>query len=63
MNRLSTARRAEILRLLVEGMALRAIERTTGASINTVTKLLVDAGHACAAYHDQTVRGVAARRI
>ena len=32
-------------------------------SINTVTKLLVDAGEACAAYHDETVHGVTARRV
>ena len=33
------------------------------ASINTISKLLVDAGEACAAYHDETVRGVRARRV
>ena len=32
-------------------------------SINTVTKLLVDAGKACAAYHDEHVRGVKAARV
>ena len=63
MNRLSTARRATILKLLVEGMSLRAIARTADVSINTVTKLLVDAGLACAAYHDDTVRRVAAQHI
>ena len=42
---------------------MRSISRTTGVSINTVTKLLVDAGHACAAYHDETVRSVKARRV
>ena len=46
MNRLSTARRATILKMLVEGSSLRSISRITGASINTVTKLLVDAGTA-----------------
>ena len=35
---------------------MRSTSRTTGVSINTVTKLLVDAGHACAAYYDETVR-------
>ena len=42
---------------------MRSISRTVGVSINTVTKLLVDAGHACAAYHDETVRNVNSRRI
>ena len=42
---------------------MRAIERITGASLNTVSKLLIDAGKACATYHDEHVRGVKATRI
>ena len=42
---------------------MRSVSRITGVSINTVTKLLVDAGEACAEYHDKTVRGVRAERI
>ncbi len=42
---------------------MRAISRITGASINTVTKLLMDAGAACAEYHDETVRDVRAKRV
>ena len=42
---------------------MRAISRITGASINTVSKLLVDAGEACAVYHDETVRHVRSKRI
>ena len=57
MSRLNTAKRVEILKWLVEGASLRAISRNTDASINTVTKLLVAAGTACAAYHDEHVRG------
>ena len=63
MNRLSTEKRATILGLLVEGMSMRAVSRATGVSINTVTKLLVDAGEACAEFHDETVRGVRSRRV
>lgn len=33
------------------------------ASINTVTKLLVDAAMACATFHDEMVRNVAAKRV
>ena len=44
MNKLPRQKRVEIISQLVEGMSLRAITRTTGVSINTVTKLLVDAG-------------------
>ncbi|MCY4661135.1 MAG: IS1 family transposase [Acidobacteria bacterium] len=63
MNRLSTAKRATILQMLVEGSSLRSISRITGASINTVTKLLVDAGNACAEFHDTHVVDVRSRRI
>jgi len=42
---------------------MRAISRVTGVSINTVTKLLEDAGEACAVYHDDHVCNVQARRI
>jgi IS1 family transposase len=63
MNKLSTAKRANIISMLVEGMSLRAISRITGASINAITKLLEDAGHACAEYHDETVRNVRSKRV
>ena len=63
MNRLSTAKRAQILAALVEGNSLRSITRMTGASINTVSKLLVDLGTACASFHDEHVRNVTTKRI
>jgi IS1 family transposase len=44
-------------------MSIRAITRLTGASKNTVAKLLIDAGKACAAYHDANVRNVKASRV
>lgn len=63
MNKLTIEERAKILHLLCEGMSIRAITRLTGASKNTVSKLLVDAGKACAAYHDANVRNVKAARV
>lgn len=63
MNRLSVAERAKILACLCEGNSLRATARLTGTAINTVVKLLIDAGHACANYHDKTVRSVPSKRI
>lgn len=63
MNKLPLAKRAQILSMLCEGSSMRAITRITGVSLNTVTKLLIDAGKACAAYHDEHVRGVKATRI
>lgn len=56
-------KRVMILNMMVEGMSMRSISRTVGVSINTVTKLLVKAGEACAAYHDETVRNVKANHV
>ena len=63
MNKLPLETRVRILNLLVEGSSLRSITRVCGVSINTVTKLLVDAGTVCAAFHDEKVRDVKAKRI
>jgi len=56
MNRLSTEKRAQIIGCLVEGMSIRATVRITGAAKNTITKLVVDLGQACAEYQDRTLR-------
>jgi transposase-like protein len=37
---------------------MRSTSRITKFSINTVKKLLIDAGNACAEYHDRNVRGL-----
>lgn len=63
MNVLPVEKRTQVLQLLVEGMSMRAITRVTGCSINTVTKLLIDAGTACAAYQESIVRDVKAKRV
>ena len=63
MNKLDIKARVTILNMLVEGSSMRSISRITGVSINTVTKLLEDAGKACAAYHDVTVRNVKAAHV
>lgn len=63
MNRLSTEKRAAIIGALVEGNSIRATCRMTGASKNTVTKLLVDIGYACMAHHDRTVRNLKSERV
>jgi IS1 family transposase len=57
------AKRAQILSMLCEGSSMRSISRVVDVSINTVGKMLVDAGEACAAFHDEKVRGVASKRV
>jgi IS1 family transposase len=63
MNRLSRAERAAIIRALVEGNSLRSVTRITDHSINTVSKLLVELGSACAAYQDEHLRDLTCSRI
>ena len=63
MNRLGVAKRVQILSALVEGNSLRATSRMVGVSINTVTKLLVDLGTACAKYQDKALRSLPCKRI
>ena len=63
MNRLSNADRTRIVASLVEGNSIRATCRMIGAAKGTVLKLLADLGTACAAFHHEHVRNVAAKRI
>ena len=42
---------------------MRSISRVADVSINTVSKLLVDAGKVCSAFHDDKVRGVKSKRV
>jgi IS1 family transposase len=63
MNRLPIATRAQILSMLCEGSSMRSISRVTGVSINTISKLLEDAGEVCAVFHDEHVRRVKAKLV
>jgi IS1 family transposase len=63
INRLSTEKRAQIVGSLVEGNSIRANVRMTGAAKNTVTKLLVDLGAACAEYQAAELVGLPCRTI
>jgi IS1 family transposase len=63
VNRLSTEQRAKIVSCLCEGMSIRATTRVTGAAKNTITKLLVDLGRACAEYQDAYLRDLPCTRI
>lgn len=58
MNQLPLSKRAQIINLLVEGNSLRATSRIADVSINTVTKLLVEVGQACEAFHNETVKNL-----
>jgi hypothetical protein len=51
MNKLPAA--IQIVSLFCEGNSMRAVSRLADVSINTVAKLLADAGRACATFHDE----------
>jgi IS1 family transposase len=63
MNKLPPEKRAQLIGMMVEGMSIRAIVRLTGVSKNTVAKLLVDAGRACAEYQDRALCNLRCRRL
>ena len=63
MNRLSMEKRIQIVSMLVEGNSLRSVSRMADVSINTVTKLLVDLGIACADYQDGALRGLTCKQL
>ena len=48
---------------MAEGVAIRAISRTTGASKNTIVKLMEDAGKAFFDSLDRTLRSVTCKRV
>ncbi|MDB5414436.1 MAG: transposase [Rubritepida sp.] len=49
--------------MMIEGMSIGAISRVTGASKNTIAKLLADAGEAFSDYQDRTMRGLTCKHI
>jgi len=63
MNKLPTEKRIQILHLLCEGNSLRATARLSDTAFNTVAKLFVDAGKACADYQDRALRNLSCRRL
>lgn len=63
MNRLSADKRRAVIASLVEGNSLRATSRMTGASLNTVTKLLVDMGTVCSIHQDQLMQNLTCERL
>ncbi len=63
MNRLSKAKRVQVVKALVEGVGINAITRMTDVSKNTILKLLGDLGNACAVYQDKALRDLPCKRI
>ena len=55
MNRMNTARRAQVIRCLIEGCSINSTVRMTGAAKHTVLKLLVELGEACCDFLNETM--------
>lgn len=63
MNKLTTEKRCAVVRALVEGCSIRSTVRMTGVSKNTITKLLVNLGVACADFQDVALRNLNCKRL
>jgi IS1 family transposase len=63
MNKLSTEQRALVVAALVEGNSIRSTVRMTGVAKNTVVRLLVELGQACARYQREALVNLRSKRI
>lgn len=63
MNKMPIEKRRLILNMLVEGSSMRSVSRIADVSINTVAKVLADAGDAALVMHHENVQNVKASRI
>jgi IS1 family transposase len=63
MNKLSTAKRAQIIGCLVEGNSIRATARICDVVLNTVLKLIPEIGAACDEYMDKVFRNLKCKKI
>lgn len=62
-NVLSESKRVAVVSALVEGNSIRAAARMAGVSKDTVMKLLVDLGAACAAHLDGAMQNLPCKRL
>jgi IS1 family transposase len=63
LNQLSMAERVGIVRCLVDGCSMRATSRVTGVARNTIDKLLIELGAACADYQDRVFQNLSCKRV
>ena len=63
MNKLSLARRAAVIRGLIDGASIRAIARMTQTDKDTVTRILCEVGEFCSIYQHHALRNLPCKRI
>lgn len=63
MNKLSLARRTQIVSCLVEGNSIRSTERMTETHRDTIMRLMVDVGEGCERLMNDTMRNLTCQRL
>jgi IS1 family transposase len=63
MNVLTTERRVQVIKALIEGSSIRSTVRMTGVAKNTIVKLLAQLGAACLDYQDATMKNLPCQRL
>ncbi|HMI53192.1 MAG TPA: IS1 family transposase [Candidatus Saccharimonadales bacterium] len=63
MNRLTPAKRTQVISALVEGNSIRATVRMTGVAKNTVVRLLAEIGAACEKYQQEKLVNLPCKRV
>ncbi len=63
MHKLSSDQRARVLHMLCEGSSVRSVTRVLNVGKNTVLRLMIDAGRACDAHHNEHVKNLKSQRI
>lgn len=62
-NVLTTEKRIQVVKCLVDGVSIRATVRITGVSKNTIAKLLLNLGAACSAYQANAFQNLTCKRL
>ncbi|HTS49640.1 MAG TPA: IS1 family transposase [Bryobacteraceae bacterium] len=63
MNRMDSTKRAQVLSAICEGNSIRSVTRMFHVGKNTVARLLIEAGEACAEYQDKALRNLKCKRV
>jgi len=63
MNTIAADKKLTIVNALVEGASIRSIERMTGAHRDTIMRLSLTVGNACARFLDTRIKNVTARKV
>lgn len=63
MNKLSTERKTQVIKVLLQGNPISTTARITDTAINTVVNLVKDVGSACLDYQDNLMRNLSCHKL